>query len=148
VHVTYQVANVGNVRLRAARAVRVSGSFGPDRIARAEDLPELLPGNSFTFTQEVDGVFPAFRTDVEVRLAPYDSAGRDLDPAPEVAVARTRLTLWPTAQLCAASAVVAVLVLAWWLRRRSRRRTRRAVESAVADALAERARDAELAGRP
>ena len=122
IEVTYTVENTGNVRLRATRLVRVEPGVGGTVTAEAADMPELLPGNSYEFTQEVGGVWPAFGTTVEVELGPYATAGDTIEPAPAEVIGRTELTLWPVAQLLALVVLLALLGLWWWRRgRRSRR---------------------------
>jgi hypothetical protein len=116
--VRYSVENTGNVRLRATRLVRVSPTVGSTRTAEAADMPELLPGNSYEFTQDVPNVWPGLATDVEVELAPYASNGEQLDPPASAAIARTEVALWPIPQALALALLVLLLVVAAVLRRR------------------------------
>ena len=120
VEATYRVENTGNVRLRATRVVRVEPGVGATIVDEAADMAELLPGNSYEFTQRVQGVWPALGTTVEVELEPYASAGDTIEPAPAPAIARTELTIWPIAQLVLVLVALAVLAL-WLWRRRARR---------------------------
>ncbi len=116
--VVYRIENTGNVRLRATRLVRVEPGVGATITDEAADMPELLPGNSYDFTQRVGGVWPAFGTEVEVELTPYAAAGDTVEPAPGVVIARTQLTLWPVAQILAVLLVLLAAGAWWWLRRR------------------------------
>ena len=117
VEATYRVENTGNVRLRATRVVRVDPGVGSTIVDEASDMAELLPGNSYEFTQRVQGVWPALGTTVEVELEPYASAGDTIEPAPAPAIARTELTIWPIAQLVLVLVVLVVVALWLWRRR-------------------------------
>ena len=134
--VRYRVENIGNVRLRATRAVRIEGSMGlTGRTVEAADLPELLPGGSLELAHEVSGVWPALGTTVEVELQPYDPSGAHPDPAPRPAVGRTTRTLVPYPQL-ALLLVLAVGGTALFRGRRRRdRRLAEAIDRAVAEAV-------------
>jgi hypothetical protein len=123
VEATYRVENTGNVRLRATRVVRVDPGIGATIVDEASDMAELLPGNSYEFTQRVQGVWPALGTTVEVELEPYASAGDTIEPQPAAAIARTELTIWPISQLVVV-VVVLLAVALWRWRRRARRPAR------------------------
>ena len=118
--VRYRVEHTRNVRLRSTREVRVQGAFGGERVAQAADLPELLPDNSHELTQRVPGVWPAFDTDVEVELRPYDPTGAQLDPAPATVVGRTTPRLVPAPQKVLLRGLQAVAGVLVWRRRRRR----------------------------
>lgn len=128
--VRYAVENTGNVRLRATRLVRVAPGIGSTQTVEAADMPELLPGNSYEFTQDVPNVWPGLSTEVEVELTPYDTGGARLDPAPAAAIARTEVTLWPISQLLLVVLLVLVVIAVLW-RRRSSRSTAPAVTPAA-----------------
>lgn len=119
---TYRVENTGNVRLRARRVARVDPTIGPAVESRAEDVAELLPGNSYELTQRVDGVWPGFGTTSTVELEPYEPSGAELDPEPREAVARTTTTSVPWSQLLLAAVVVLVVVVVVQRRRPRGRR--------------------------
>ncbi|WBB95966.1 MULTISPECIES: DUF916 domain-containing protein [unclassified Solwaraspora] len=71
VEVTYQVRNTGNIRVGGTGAVLLDGPLGWE-LARTDpvDLPELLPGSTFTVTEKITGVPPALRLTATVDLAP------------------------------------------------------------------------------
>ena len=133
--VTYTVTNVGNARLKAHQAVRVSGPLGLlGAAATPGDLPELLPGNSVTRTEQVTGVPPTVRSNVEVALDPYDSVSDG--SAPFATTSGTAAT-WspPWGQLLVLLVVAALVVAAVLLRRRRRAAVQTAIDTAVAQAL-------------
>nr|MDT0660412.1 DUF916 domain-containing protein [Micromonospora sp. DSM 115978] len=113
--VTYRLRNTGNVRVGGTGAVTVDGPFGW-RLARTDlvDLPELLPGGTFSVTERITGVPPALRLTAVVDIAPttVDAA---LPP-----VVRTGTTWAPPWLLLAALFVLGVLAAA---RRHRRRRS-------------------------
>jgi LPXTG-motif cell wall-anchored protein len=112
--VTYRLHNAGNVRVGGTGAVTIAGPFGW-RLARTDraDLPELLPGGTFTVTERVTGVPPALRLTAEADVAPttIDTA---LPP-----VIRSATAWAPPWLLLAGLLVVAAAAL---LRRRRRQR--------------------------
>ncbi|MCC3280498.1 DUF916 domain-containing protein [Arthrobacter sp. zg-Y40] len=59
---TYTLHNTGNAALSVQPADVVSGPFGwfPVDAAEGEEVPELLPGESWTRTVTVDGILPLF----------------------------------------------------------------------------------------
>lgn len=134
---TYTVENTGNVRLRATRTARVATSLGfAARVDEAADMDELLPENSYTLTQRVEGVWPGFSTTSSIELDPYDASGEPLRPAAAPAIARTSTSLVPWSAivlLLVALVVAAVLVV---LRRRRRRRDRQQLSSQIDAAVA------------
>lgn len=72
-NVTYTVRNTGNIRVTALARIGAQGPFGlplGGRVSRR--IPELLPGNSYTFTEQISGVVPAGRLTSTVRLSPTD----------------------------------------------------------------------------
>lgn len=109
--VSYTIRNRGNVRLGGSHHVDVSGPFGLfGKGSKAQDLPELLPGEAVTIHESFSGV-PALvleRTKVH------------LDPAPTDLPASSRggTALAPPLTLI-------FLALATWLALRSRRAYRR-----------------------
>ncbi len=83
VKVTYRVRNNGNVRLAGDARVYVRGPLDWPQGSPAErEIPELLPGSSYTFTDTVPGVLPAGPMQAAVRLTPSDPGGvSPSDPA-------------------------------------------------------------------
>lgn len=72
--VTYTVRNTGNIRVTALARIRAQGPFGlPLGEQAARKVPELLPGNSYTFSEELDGILPAGRLTSSIRLSPTDA---------------------------------------------------------------------------
>lgn len=136
VEVTYDVENVGNVRLRATRELRVTGGLGTGtRSAEAADMAELLPGNSYRLTQRIDGIWPTFSTTIEVVLQPYEPSGAQLEPAPGPVTARTTRMFVPVSQLLLIGVLVIGTLVILWQRRRNRRALTATVDAAVAEAL-------------
>lgn len=137
---TYTVENTGNVRLRATRVATVATGMGfAERVGEAADMKELLPDNSYTLTQRVDGVWPGFSTTSSVELMPYDASGEQLRPAPAAVIARTRSNLVPTAAIVVGLVALVAIVVAVLLRRRNRRRLGTQIDAAVAEAMDRRA---------
>ncbi|WP_407940203.1 WxL protein peptidoglycan domain-containing protein [Nakamurella leprariae] len=144
--VSWTVRNTGNIRLAGTPTVEVAGPFGLGRrTVDAEPVTELLPGNSLTMTTEVDAVWPWGWLTGTVRFAPQ-SIGLDGAPPPAEAVGEDTTAAVPWTQLL----LLALLVLAGWLWRRSgiRRGRVRIEELAAARAEgAEAGREAALQGR-
>ncbi len=134
---TYTVENTGNVRLRATRIARVATSLGfAERADEAADMSELLPDNSFTFTQRVGGVWPGFSTTSSIELDPYDASGEQLRPPAAPAIARTSTTLVPWSAVVLLVLVALGVVVGMLLRRRKRRRDRQQLSSQIDAAVA------------
>ena len=134
---TYTVENTGNVRLRATCLARVATSLGfEERVDEAADMAELLPDNSFTFTQRVAGVWPGLSTTSSIELEPYDASGETLRPPVAPTIARTSTTLVPWPAIVLLAAVASGAVVAILLRRRTRRRNRQQLSSQIDAAVA------------
>jgi hypothetical protein len=113
--VTYRIRNSGNVRVGGTGTLLVDGPFGWTLARTAPvDLPELLPGATFTVTEQVTGVPPTLRLTATVDLAPttVDAA---LPPVQRAA------SVWapPWLLLAALAAALAWLYLRWCRRRRA-----------------------------
>ena len=129
VAVTYTVTNRGNIRLRSHPRLVVTNAAGrPMATLTPTDLPELLPGQSVTFTATATRVFPAGPLTVKARLTgladPEQPVGQVI---PAVAASGY---LWAMPWLLMLLVVVLVLACAglWWLRsRRIMARLRRSV---------------------
>lgn len=147
-HVTYTVTNTGNVRLAADQLVSAEGLFGLGGGEVAPDpMPELLPDNSLSFSVEVPGVWPTFRTSGSVQLQPIPTReGNVFDPdtTPTAASASTWAVPWT--QLALLLLLVGGPFTLRWVRRRRRRREDERVREAVEAALA--GRDGEPADAP
>ncbi|WP_019632278.1 WxL protein peptidoglycan domain-containing protein [Actinomadura atramentaria] len=73
--VAYRVRNTGNVRVTASARISAAGPFGWSQgrpVSRP--IPELLPGNTYTFTEKLPGVAPVGPLRASVRLTLADPA--------------------------------------------------------------------------
>lgn len=137
--VTYTVRNDGNTRLAAAQQVVVAGPFGLGSIElHPDDLPELLPGESWTVSVPVDGVVPLLRLTARITLTPQQPD--DLDTGTGLTTVQTTTSTWAVpwtwiALLLLLTGGTALLVRT--ARSRRARRERALVEAAVAQALRE-----------
>ncbi|TDD35834.1 DUF916 domain-containing protein [Actinomadura sp. KC06] len=116
--VTYRVRNAGNVRLAATTRIGVSGPFGIG-LGRAATrrVPELLPGNAYTFTDRVRGVFPAGPLTATLKLTPLDA----MAAAPGAARPTVRTAGWWAAPWTVMGVVVIAVAALLVLRRRRTR---------------------------
>ncbi|XRQ14151.1 WxL protein peptidoglycan domain-containing protein [Actinomadura welshii] len=118
VKVTYRIRNAGNVRLAATARLGVTGPFGAGLGGSVtRDVPELLPGNAYTFTDEVRGVVPAGPLTASLRLTPLDPMEAGSAARPTVRTAGWWATPWP-----AVAALVLAVAAALHLVRRRRSR--------------------------
>ncbi|MFF3854356.1 WxL protein peptidoglycan domain-containing protein [Micromonospora sp. NPDC002575] len=111
--VRYQVRNTGNVRVAGSGTVAVAGPFGWEQARTSPtDLPELLPGGTFTVTERITGVPPLLRLTAEVDLA---ATTTDTALPPVLRFARVWAPPWvPLALLAVAGGWAG---LRWWRRR-------------------------------
>lgn len=115
--VTFTVRNVGNVRLSGDQQVTVAGALGIGAQERTlEDLPELLPGSSVTYSTTFVDVIPAFLLTTDVSVAPLQPSGT-ADLAPESATASSSTWAIPWSLVVLLALVVGASV--WRRRRRS-----------------------------
>jgi hypothetical protein len=116
-NVTYTVRNTGNVRVTALARIGAQGPLGlalGKQVSRR--IPELLPGNSYTFTERIAGVVPAGRLTTSVRLSPtYPQTGRPVAARPVI----RRTSLWHVPWLVAGGAVVLAAGFLYARRRRA-----------------------------
>ncbi|MCR2824833.1 DUF916 domain-containing protein [Microbacterium sp. zg.Y909] len=135
VQVGYTLVNDGNVRLGASTVVGVEGAFGLGATSATQEIREVLPGRSAPASVELTG-WPLVFGWGEITVTPL-VVGED-DIAAPTQTASTTFTVWtiPWAQL----ALLALLVLAFFVirgqRRRSRERMQARIDAAVADAVA------------
>ncbi|MDX6740283.1 WxL protein peptidoglycan domain-containing protein [Actinocorallia sp. A-T 12471] len=109
VKVSYRVTNTGNIRLTANAKVYTEALFTwPQGAAAEREIPELLPGSSYTFTDEITGVLPAGPLKASVRLTPSDPGG--LSPARIDPTTRS-ITFWAVPWVVLGAAVVIALLL-------------------------------------
>ncbi|WP_018653807.1 WxL protein peptidoglycan domain-containing protein [Actinomadura flavalba] len=94
--VTYRVRNTGNTRVTAAARITADGPFGWGQgrpVSRP--IPELLPGNAYTFTERLPGVAPAGPLKASVRLSLADPvSGAALPTRPVLRTASTFGAPW------------------------------------------------------
>jgi len=110
VKVTYRVRNTGNVRLAGDARVYVRGPLDwPQGTPAEREIPELLPGSSYTFTDTVSGVLPAVRMQAAVRLTPSDP-GQVSPSRPSLTTRTTGLWMVPWAGLGIAAVLLLLLV--------------------------------------
>jgi hypothetical protein len=128
--VTYQVTNVGNVRLGANAQVRLMAPFGLQvGSTKASDIKELLPRSSMTVTETFKGVPSAGRLSAKVTLDPVA-----LDNTPTSALKRVSRSgsVWAMPWL----AILALLVIAAGVVLMLRRRKAKLAELAKLKAAA------------
>ncbi|WFE65336.1 DUF916 domain-containing protein [Micromonospora sp. WMMD714] len=113
--VRYRLRNDGNVRLGGSGTVTVAAPFGRE-LARTSptDLPELLPGATFTVTERITGVPPLLRLTAAVDIA---ATSTDTALPPVVRTAGVWAPPWLLLALLAGAAGWAGL--RWWRRRRA-----------------------------
>ena len=119
--VTYTIRNTGNVRLVGKQTIRVTNLIGGSaRAQRVPDLPELLPGNEFSFSTPVEKVLPTFVDTAHVTIDPVSVSG-NVDPAMAQATAKARFVAVPWLVVAVLLALAGIGVRWWWRRRRARR---------------------------
>ncbi len=69
-HVTYSVANTGNVLLAGTQVVTVTGPFGAKSTIRMPALPTILPGDSVQYSGSASGMYPAGSISAHVTITP------------------------------------------------------------------------------
>jgi hypothetical protein len=118
--VTYTVRNVGNVRVGATQAVRVSGLLGSSKKVVPANIVQLLPGGEAKVSVVVPGVLPTVLVKPHVSLTPTAFPG---DADPPLKKLSAGAWTWAVPWLLLAIAVLIVTTL-WWRRRRRSRRAR------------------------
>ena len=135
VTVDYTVHNDGNLRLIGRPTVRVAGPFGlGKRHQTGDQLPELLPGDSFTTSMTIDGIWQLGPLGVDIEIQPETSGDQTLDPAPAPTV--TTLTLWVVPWIALAILAALIAGISWRRRRRRRRQATTPVASSDPDTSA------------
>ena len=74
-HVTYSVANTGNVLLTGTQVVTITGPFGAKSTIRMHKLPTILPGDSVQYGASSGGLYPAGSISAHVATTPTWPAG-------------------------------------------------------------------------
>lgn len=115
-HVTYEVTNVGNVRLGAHSTVTGSGPFGRTAANASTELGELLPGGSATRSAELT-VWPVLFVSGEVSVNAL-AVGQDVVALPPAVEHSFDVTAVPWSGLALLAAIAAAL---WIVRHRRRR---------------------------
>lgn len=124
----YEVANTGNVRLQGELIARFAGPWG---LLRHEtviaELPQILPGDRYTGTAEVAGLWPLGRLDVELLVRPEAADPADAEARLPSSSHEEHLWAppWPQA------AVLAALGLAFFIWARVRKRRKAAAPAAA-----------------
>ena len=118
----YAVENAGNVRLQGELVARIAGPW--DVMAREvviAELPQILPGDRFEGTAEVDGVWPLAYLNAELIVRPEAVSEADMES--RLVSGREEAGLWapPWPQ----AAVAAALALLVWILLKIRKRRRR-----------------------
>lgn len=118
----YAVENTGNVRLQGALVARIAGPW--DVLAREvviAELPQILPGDRFEGTAEVDGIWPLAHLNAELIVRPEAVSEDDMES--RLVSSRETAGLWapPWPQ----AAVAAALALLIWILVKARKRKRR-----------------------
>lgn len=109
--VTYTVANRGNVRLGGTSSVSAGGPFGLfAKDGPTEELADLLPGESVTYTTTLDGVPATVVSSADIRLDPSAIAGDEDTLENESQGALTLAIPWT---ILAILAITGLVVFAW-----------------------------------
>jgi uncharacterized membrane protein len=142
--VDYTVRNTGNVRLSGQQSVALSGPFGWFRsdIENVDDVPEILPGESWAVSATAENVFPLAWLTADVTIDPAFPAGLQSGPDLGLFVTSAGTVAIPWSLAVLILLVVAAVVVFIVLRRRARHRRQQGedarVQAAVAAALKER----------
>lgn len=118
----YEVANTGNVRLAGELVARFAGPRGLlEREAVIADLPQILPGDRYEGSAEVDGLWPLARLDVELLVRP--EAVDPADAAARIPSSSHEEHLWAPPWPQAAVAALLALAVAIWVKAKRRKAT-------------------------
>ena len=129
VHVTYTVANTGNVRAEAHATASVSELFGTHHRTGTEATGELLPGGTRPAEARVGGVWGFGPVHTKVLLSPAE-------PGAPTAEITAWIVPWP--QLAGVALLVALVLLLRASRRASKRRLTRLLADAREEGRASR----------
>ncbi len=147
--VTYEVHNAGNLRLSGEQNITGHGVFGLGRHTLTPDpVGEVLPGESVTVSQEVEGVLPLFRVTEEVLVTPQVPQTGSATALPLVqATQATDAWALPWIELVILAALVLLVVWSSWRRRRTRRKNAQQIDEAVARAREEMRKELQASAR-
>jgi hypothetical protein len=137
--VSYTVRNVGNTRLSAQQSVALAGPFGVLRrdLPGVDDVPELLPGESWPVTARTSSLIPLFWLTGIVTLDPSGPAGAVGAPDLTLFETTAHTAAVPWSQLAVLLLVGGAVLVTWRLRRVAAARRRAAEEARVSAAVAE-----------
>ncbi|MEU6857539.1 DUF916 domain-containing protein [Glycomyces sp. NPDC046736] len=117
----YEVENTGNVRLGGQLIARFSGPFGLlEREVVVAELPQILPGDRFEGTAEVDRLWPLLRLDAELLVRP--EAVDPADAESRIPSSSHEETLWAPPWPQAAVLIALGLLVLVWAKLRKRRK--------------------------
>jgi LPXTG-motif cell wall-anchored protein len=119
--VTYTVRNTGDTVISSEQSIAVAGPFGlaTRRAGDYQSTPQLLPGEDWTISADIDGVLPLAVLTANVSAVPLyvDAAG---STGPLRAIDQTGVGAAVPWMLLVALVIVLVALL-WWVRRRRAR---------------------------
>lgn len=144
VTITYDVRNVGNVRLSGEQTVTGRGLLGLGKHAVSmNELPEILPGQSVTVSAHAADVAPLFRVTEEVAVNPRTAEPAGTAEVIPPAQASAAVTVWamPWPELVIVALVLAGVWWSWWRRRQRRRQAATMMDEAMAKAREELRRE-------
>lgn len=133
VHVSYRVANTGDVRLAAYAATELAGPFGAGAAEHSVELREVLPGQSAAVEAELR-VWPLVRATGQVATRPWVVGDDVVDAALRTGTAQVTVWTVPWSQLALVVLVVGGVLGVRWQRRRAARVLQERVDSALAAA--------------
>lgn len=133
VHVSYRVANTGDVRLAAHAATELAGPFGAGGAEHRTELREVLPGQSGTVEAELR-VWPLVRATGQVATRPWVVGEDVVDAALRTGTAPVTVWTVPWAQLALVALVAGGVLGVRWQRRRAARVLQERVDAALAAA--------------
>src|SRR5699024_81071 len=137
--VTYDIENVGNVRLSGEQTLTGHGLFGlGEQTVTLDGVDEVLPGDSVTVSTQVEDIAPLFRLTQEAAVNPQppETGSADVIPAVQATAAVGVWAVpWPEV------IIVGLLILgvAWslWRRRRRKQQAATMMDDALAKAREE-----------
>lgn len=142
--VTYEVHNAGNVRLSGEQSISGHGVFGlGDHTVTLDPVGEILPGESLTVSEQVDGVLPLFRVTEEVLVTPEaPQTSANVLPVVQTQESADAWAL-PWVELIILAVLVLLVVWSRWRRKHAKKKNAKQVDEAVAKARAEMRKELE-----